>query len=50
MKATRRMYTVALGAAGLVLAGSMVGAVAYAATADRPGTTTIPGARGSVAA
>ena len=31
MNASRRTYAVAIGAATLVLAGSMVGAVAYAA-------------------
>jgi hypothetical protein len=38
MKATRRIYTVAIGAAGLVLAGSMVGAVAYAANGGPSGS------------
>jgi hypothetical protein len=38
MKASRRLYTVALGAAGLVLAGSMVGAVAYAANGGPSGS------------
>jgi hypothetical protein len=37
MKASRRTYMVALGAAGLVLAGSMVGAVAYAANGGPSG-------------
>lgn len=40
MKATRRIYMVALGAAGLVLVGSMAGAVAYA---TNNGPSTDPG-------
>ena len=46
MKATRRMYTVALGAAGLVLAGSMVGAVAYAANGGPSGNNDSPWSQG----
>jgi hypothetical protein len=46
MKATRRMYTVALGAAGLVLAGSMVGAVAYAANGGPSGNNDNPWSQG----
>ena len=39
MRATRRVYTVALGATGLVLVGSMAGAAAYAASSGAAGTT-----------
>ena len=39
MKASRRMYMVALGAAGLVLVGSMAGAAAYAVNSGSPRST-----------
>ncbi|MDO8307163.1 MAG: hypothetical protein Q7V58_02250 [Actinomycetota bacterium] len=38
MNASRRMYTVAIGAASVVLAGTMIGAVAYAADGGPTGS------------
>jgi hypothetical protein len=46
MKASRRLYMVALGAAGLVLAGSLVGAAAYAANSTPTGNNDGPWSQG----